>query len=383
VLPRGRILLVEDNPANQKVARIMLEKCGCDVTVVGNGREALERLCREPFELVFMDCQMPEMDGYDATRRIRVMQGPQASVPIVAMTAHAMQGDPEKCLAAGMNEYTSKPVSKRAIQSILGRYFGERCSETLTGVSKALIVDDDPGYQETIRKGLRRFYPAARIRVAGDGIDACTLLGSFLPDLLVCDIVMPNLEGAAVIRYLRDSDRYARTRIVVVTSLPANDPRVAEVRRAGVDGILAKPFQAQALYDVLAGVTSASMPVLGSAEPPPILDATVLPGMLGDDLEALRDVIATYRETFGSIVDELERAVRANDTKRLAAAAHSIKGGAANLGGLRLKKLAAELEASATRGDPLLDNPAPSLRTEIDALLQALDAYDWRQGPGS
>jgi len=106
-----RILLAEDNPINEKMTVRMLEKSGHRVTAVHNGREALERLEQESFDLVLMDVQMPEMDGLEAARAIRERERRTGGhVPIVAMTAHAMQGDRERCLEAGMDGYVSKPV---------------------------------------------------------------------------------------------------------------------------------------------------------------------------------------------------------------------------------------------------------------------------------
>ena len=107
-----RILLVEDNPVNQSLATIMLNKGGCLVEVAENGREAVERFTSRPdmFDLIFMDVQMPEMDGYEATRLIR--ERGFGGIPIIALTAHAMKGEQEKCVASGMNDYITKPIKK-------------------------------------------------------------------------------------------------------------------------------------------------------------------------------------------------------------------------------------------------------------------------------
>jgi CheY-like chemotaxis protein/HPt (histidine-containing phosphotransfer) domain-containing protein len=106
-----RVLLAEDNPVNQTLAMRILEKLGHKVQVVNNGREALERSQAEEFDLILMDVQMPEMDGLEATTAIRAAESHTGKhVPIVAMTAHAMKGDREKCLSAGMDGYLSKPI---------------------------------------------------------------------------------------------------------------------------------------------------------------------------------------------------------------------------------------------------------------------------------
>jgi two-component system sensor histidine kinase/response regulator len=118
-----RILLVEDNAVNQRLAQRMLEKRGHTVIVVTNGREALVALQENSFDLVFMDVQMPVMDGFEATAAIRKMEKSSGGhVPIVAMTAHAMVGDMERCQAAGMDAYLSKPFRLQELNDILSRY---------------------------------------------------------------------------------------------------------------------------------------------------------------------------------------------------------------------------------------------------------------------
>lgn len=114
-----RILVAEDNPVNQRIALKMLERLGHDATVAVNGREALERARLESFDIILMDCQMPEMDGYQASRQIRRLA---ASPPIVALTANALEGDRQRCLDAGMDDYLSKPIDLAALNEMLERW---------------------------------------------------------------------------------------------------------------------------------------------------------------------------------------------------------------------------------------------------------------------
>jgi signal transduction histidine kinase/CheY-like chemotaxis protein len=126
---RSLVLLVEDNPVNQKVAVKMIEKLGYRVNVAANGREAVESLARIPYALVFMDCQMPEMDGFEATRVIRNQEasiqqtgGKLTHLPIIAMTANAMKEDRDRCLAVGMDDFLSKPVASKSLAAILSHW---------------------------------------------------------------------------------------------------------------------------------------------------------------------------------------------------------------------------------------------------------------------
>ncbi|MFA5863296.1 MAG: PAS domain S-box protein [Phycisphaerae bacterium] len=114
-----RILLAEDNPVNRKLAITILTKFGFKVDAAVNGKEALNALARQSYDVVLMDVQMPEMDGFEATTAIRASNQPWADMPIIAMTAHAMQGDREKCLQSGMNDYLTKPIqSKTLVETI-------------------------------------------------------------------------------------------------------------------------------------------------------------------------------------------------------------------------------------------------------------------------
>jgi CheY-like chemotaxis protein len=118
----ARILLVEDNPVNQELALHMLAHLGCTATVARHGREALVALEGETFDAVLMDCQMPEMDGYEATAAIRAREDSQNAdqrLPIIALTAGAVEGDRDKCLAAGMDDYLSKPFSLEQLERML------------------------------------------------------------------------------------------------------------------------------------------------------------------------------------------------------------------------------------------------------------------------
>ena len=120
--PGPRVLIAEDNPVNQRVAVRLLEHLGIRADVASDGNEAIESLTRQSYALVLMDCQMPELDGFEATARIRSGETLDGQIPIIAMTASAMQGDRERCLAAGMNDYVSKPVRIDDLRPVIERW---------------------------------------------------------------------------------------------------------------------------------------------------------------------------------------------------------------------------------------------------------------------
>jgi CheY-like chemotaxis protein len=157
------ILLVEDNEINQQVARELLEGAGLPVQIVTNGKEAVRAVKEKDFEVVLMDVQMPDMDGYQATREIRKVERLK-DLPIIAMTAHAMTGDREKCLDAGMNDYVSKPIDPEKLFSTLIKWIkpGERVvpDHLTVGIGEepldyeAPFLPDLPGI--SVQSGLRK-----------------------------------------------------------------------------------------------------------------------------------------------------------------------------------------------------------------------------------
>lgn len=124
--PEARVLVVEDNPINQKVIAKLLSRLALQYTLAANGQEALRLLTKERFDLVLMDCQMPLLDGYQATRLLRAKEREQGlkRIPVVALTAHAGEGEREKCLSCGMDEYLAKPISRQALEQMLVRFLG-------------------------------------------------------------------------------------------------------------------------------------------------------------------------------------------------------------------------------------------------------------------
>jgi len=166
---KPRILVVEDNVVNQKVAIGQLRHLGYEAEVVGSGAEAIDAIRRRSYDLILLDCQMPDIDGYDVARSIRMMGSETRRIPIVAMTAHVMEGEREKCLAAGMDDYLAKPVSTQRLSTVLVRWLGTReevvDSEKIAGLQQ--LARANPSFMRDIT-GLFREDALVRIHELRD-----------------------------------------------------------------------------------------------------------------------------------------------------------------------------------------------------------------------
>lgn len=171
-----RVLLVEDTPANQKVVEAILKKRGLEVTIAGNGRDAIDLLQRENFDIVLMDVQMPTMDGFQATEAIRRFDGDKATIPIIAMTAHAMPGDRERCLEAGMDDYISKPIDAKHLIEIVDRY-------TTGPENKGDVTAGTPPDSGAASNDDRIDRAAALLRLGGDEELLNDMIGFFNEDV--------------------------------------------------------------------------------------------------------------------------------------------------------------------------------------------------------
>ena len=174
----ARVLVAEDNSINQEVVRHQLSRCGIEVTIAANGREALTKVAQaaRPFDLVLMDIQMPEMDGYEATRRLRE-QWCREELPIIALTAHALVEEQERCQAAGMNDHLAKPIETAALHELLLRWIKSN-PEPVVAAEKG----ESAGHNAIlpVNSGLRTREALARL--GGDHAFYCSLLELFTRD---------------------------------------------------------------------------------------------------------------------------------------------------------------------------------------------------------
>ena len=220
---KARILVAEDNITNQQVALDILKKLGLTADAVANGREAIEALKLRPYDLVLMDIQMPEMDGLEATRRIRrrepgvkarnetgTTRAPRRAIPIIAMTAHALHGDMEKCLEAGMNGYVAKPVSPRTLAEALEKWLPvEKDESELQNKKEPSQSESGPPASPIAHSAPPIFDRAALLqRVMGDKEIAADILEIFMADI---PRQIEALRGFLEAGNAAESERHAHT----------------------------------------------------------------------------------------------------------------------------------------------------------------------------
>jgi len=184
---KARVLVAEDNPVNLKVAMALLEKAGCDVSSAENGAKAIELLNQKSFDLVFMDVQMPVMDGLEAVKQIRA-SGKWRDLPIIALTAHAMKGDSERCIQAGMSDYLAKPVGAKELQAMLEKWTPAKKWEP--------VHCDDADNGETNQTCLPIAVEQALERLDGDRELFDSALRAFIDNLVE---IMAELKSAATV----------------------------------------------------------------------------------------------------------------------------------------------------------------------------------------
>jgi CheY-like chemotaxis protein len=319
------ILLCDDNAINQKVASRILQSIGYQPDLAGNGREALDALDKKPYDLIFMDVMMPEMDGLEATCAIRERQKDgvahpnyQSRIIIVAMTAQAMQGDREKCLAAGMDDYLSKPVLPKDVRAIVERW-GPQATPATPAVP-APKADVPAPAPPAAKADAPATVPAAKADVPAPAPTA------------KADVPAPAPTAKA------DAPAPAPT---AKTDAPAPVP----VAKADV------PASAPVLMvkaNVPVPVPKADTPAPAVEEPPVEMD--ILNDLTDGDTNSLRELVDLFFKQTSQQLAQLEAAVRANKAEDVRRVAHSCAGASATLGMTRFVPLLRKLERQGASG---------------------------------
>jgi|GEM_PF-2671963 len=398
-----RILLAEDNDVNQTVAVAMLESLGHQTTVTTNGHEALAAFQSNDFDLVLMDCRMPELDGYDATRAIRQWENQQNLIPtwIVALTANALEGDRGKCLAAGMNDYLSKPFTRERLNDVVAS--GTRVTNLKTddtaedppkSAGRILIVEDDVVNQQVSQAMVESL--GYDVTVANNGDDALHDMSRERFDLVLMDCHMPVRDGYDTTEEIRRREKRSvhtvRIPIVAVTAdfLESNRNKCID---CGMDDYMTKPFTQEHMRIVLTrwlidsaddnsvapiAIDSDGFSDLGETTTLTSINRQVLDELHTMDptpnSDVVRQIIVSYCAISTKAMLQLRSAIAEGDCKNVELIAHSLKGSSGQIGATLLATLCECLISGAKQDDlseaiPLCERAA----TEHAAVLFGLD----------
>ncbi len=238
MLDGASVLLAEDEPISRILIETLLEQAGLQIDAVENGKLAVEKALSGNYQAVLMDVQMPVMDGLEATREIRDHERLNGGhLPVIALTAHAMHGDREKCLQAGMDDYLTKPLGKTELFDTLTRYL----------TSTALVVDGDPESQQMVVEFL--IESGWRVTIAETGRSAMYEASLSPFDLIILDTAMVQGDGAETAKIIRRLEEYSGRRALIlgIESGAADERLEKKYRESGVDSFIKRPIDVEEL----------------------------------------------------------------------------------------------------------------------------------------
>jgi signal transduction histidine kinase/CheY-like chemotaxis protein len=250
MFPGVRALAVDDMKLNMMLVVKILEKHGCIADTAANGLEALQAVNSLKYDIVFMDCHMPEMDGYEATRAIRILEEKEARkhLPIVAITADAMTANKQRCIIAGMDDYLNKPVKESQIEEMLKKWV---CSgDKSLAEKKILVVEDNVINQMVIKAILEEF--GCIVDIAEDGLVAVNNAKTNLYDAILMDFHLPKLSGLEAIKIIReDKTKNSSTPIITITAADIDEIKKEITNNSNITDFLTKPINKEQVRMVL------------------------------------------------------------------------------------------------------------------------------------
>lgn len=343
-----RVLLAEDNPVNQKLASLMMEKLGCRVDIAQNGHEALQAATRFPYDIIFMDCQMPESDGLEATRRIRQLKGPAAEIPIIALTAHIFRSDRSRCLAAGMNDIIRKPVLLDALSDALQHWVGiADIGDTSQPDLQLQANFGDKKEHPSHQSAPPRQKPAPSSPFAQPTVESSAVL----PQPLPC----PKASSSVSAREACGEDEACLFLIDEKIGTPAPAEQAAPIEPVAC--LQAKPED---------GPLDSGLCFTND-----LLSVSERLRELASDLDegVMRQAMLLFRKESGERLAELEHRAHDADLTPLSCSAHRLKGSALQIGAYEAAERAALIERAAQRNDSA---PLPKLLKELSIFLHQI-----------
>lgn len=374
-----KILLVEDTPLNRKVILNQLKQIGYQADYVENGQEALDRLAEESYDLIFMDCQMPVLDGYEATRLIREREGKNAHTVMVAVTACAMKGDREKCLAAGMDDYLTKPVRMAEIAQVLAKWMPEKSPEKkpdlidrhrlaeISGGDRAFEIkliesylQETQGYLTQLNAGLSKFDSGLVTQLAERVTGASANVG-----INKIAEIARSLQEIAKLHHLKP----ARDLIGELNSLLQQlNGYLAELKLINGKSVeVSDNLATNALPQLELSLGDRSPRETGDdLTIEEIIDRDRLQKISFGDKKFIEQLLITFINNTESYLEQATTAFAKNDLETLARRTHQIKGSSATVGVRFMPEIAARAQKYAQENKP---QEIPQLLQQLNELL--------------
>ncbi len=248
-----RALVADDMKVNLMLVVNILKKRGCNVDSASNGKEALTMYKKFKYDVVFMDCHMPEMDGYEATKAIRVYEEKESKIhtPIIAITADAMKGNEERCLQSGMDDYLNKPVKAVQIEDMIDKWVLDSDSkESEDSVIKKILIADDNDVNRTVLKAIIAKKHNYNIDYARNGEEAVTMTKKEKYDMIFMDYHMPIMSGIEAAKKIRRNQIGKKNSIIIALTGDTGNEIIKECKDAGMDDYLNKPLEEELVNKV-------------------------------------------------------------------------------------------------------------------------------------
>lgn len=390
---RGRVLLVEDNEINQRLGSALLSKRGYEFEIAADGLMALERFKNASFDLILMDCHMPQMDGFSASQAIRKIEEDQAlkRTPIIAMTAKALKGDKERCLQSGMDDYLAKPIVQEDFYKKLDNYVSSSHLDVPDPgrVRKVLVVDDNKVNLKVAQALLAKHGIESVGALNGKEALAAVRREDFA--LVLMDCQMPVLDGYETTLRLRKIESTKDLPIVALTAnvAPGNRQRCMDV---GMNGFLSKPFEERDFFAMVnrylvpdsnateqgdkdAESKACSVPEQHHLEKS-LFDPSTLQMLSQGDKSFEKEFLDSGIDSIQSVIDYELNAQCAESLKQFRELVHSLSGSMGSIGATSLSKESFRMEELLSQSDKdTIEANYESYQRLLQDTLCAIESY--------
>lgn len=398
---RGHVLLAEDNPVNQKVAKHVMERLGLSVDVANDGNEAVEAVAKGTYDVVLMDWQMPNMDGLQATQAIRRIEKDEnrKRVPIIVVTANAMEGDRERCLEGGADDYLAKPFKKEALRDSTIKWLPEESSsdpdspedpvpleleqtwdtddsaDRSKGAGRILVADDAAVNRKLAGAMLERL--GYNVDLVADGREAIAATEAGGYDAVLMDCEMPEIDGFEATREIRRIEQQCGTLRIPILALTGHTETSDRERclQAGMDDVLTKPIKRDTLDQTLRNhisplQTMTEAKAMNETKPESANGAALDQSIVSELKDIMEDsfdtLVQAFLEDAPTRIYAIRDGIQARDIEAVRMAAHTLKSSAANMGAMSLSEQAKKLETLAREG---------KLSGSVELLKQMAEEY--------